>query len=162
VILNGKLTLASVAFMWLRGCALLVTIVLVGVASGCAGASNADTPPDTRPASDNGAHGVDEDPVTATSESDAASLTAVCRGEESRLRALAEQASLFEEVHSVTETPASILAEITAKAADSRVHPDDCVALIKAHALRRSGCHPGVRTYPWMGCDFTEDRPPGS
>ena len=148
--------------MWLRGCALFATIVLLGVASGCDGASNADTPPVTRTASDNSAAGVDEDPVTATTDSEAASLSAVCRGEESRLRALAEQASLFEEVHSVTETPASILAAITARAADSRVHPDDCVALIKAHALRRSGCHPGVRTYPWMGCDFTEDRRPGS
>ena len=89
-------------------------------------------------------------------------LGSVCREPESRLRALAEEASAFEDVHSVTETPASILAAVTALAAASSVHPDDCVAVIKAHALRRSGCHPGVRTYPWMGCDFNEDRDPAS
>jgi hypothetical protein len=86
----------------------------------------------------------------------------VCREPESRLRALAEEASAFVDVHSVTETPASILAAVTALAAASSVHPDDCAALIKAHALRRSGCHPGVRTYPRMGCDFNEDRDPAS
>jgi len=88
--------------------------------------------------------------------------SARCAENRSRDSGTGGRASAFEDVHSVTEAPASILAAVTALAAASSIHPDDCVALTKAHALRRSGCHPGVRAYPWMGCDFSADRNPPS
>lgn len=147
-----------------RAVVLVATIGALAVASGC---TDSGTEPAGRGAGTQSGDGVGAVETTAAdeaTETDPAQtrLGSVCREPESRLRALAEEASAFEDVHSVTETPASILAAVTALAAASSVHPDDCVALIKAHAVRRSGCHPGVRTYPWMGCDFNEDRDPAS
>ena len=98
---------------------------------------------------------------TSTAEPSATSLAALCGVSQERLVSLAEQASVFEEYHLVSESPEAILALVRARAAASPKHPDDCLALIEHHALARSGCHPGVRTYPWMGCDFAEDRAPG-
>ena len=73
-----------------------------------------------------------------------------------------KRASAFEDVHSVTETPASILAAVTALAAASSVHPDDCVAVIKAHALRRSDCYTWrLHVLLWAATSTrTETRPP--
>ena len=143
---------------------MVAAIGLLAVAGGCTDSGDEPAARGAETASDNGSGDVDQTADDAATDTGATRtrLGSVCKGPESRLRALAEQASVFEDVHSVTEAPASILAAVTARAAASSVHPDDCVALIKAHALRRSGCHPGIRTYPWMGCDFAEDRPPGS
>ncbi len=139
-----------------------MTVVVSFGATGCDGGSN-EAATGTQSAPDTIGGGVDNeatDTAPAVTDGVQTRLRSVCRGPETRLRALAEQASVFEEVHSVTETPAKILDVVATRAAATKVHPDDCLGLIKAHALRRSGCHPGVRTYPWMGCDFYEERPP--
>ena len=77
------------------------------------------------------------------------------------MRRAVDPRAVFEEYHSVSESPEEIVAPVRTRAAASPKHPDDCLAVIERHALARSGCHPGVRTYPWMGCDFAEDRAPG-
>ncbi len=94
-------------------------------------------------------------------DASATALASLCGVSRDRLASLAEQASVFEEYHSVNESSAEILEIVRRRAAASTKHPDDCLALIEKHALARSGCHPGVRTYPWMGCDFAEERAPG-
>ena len=104
---------------------------------------------------------VSTDDTVDTSTPDPTSLASLCGVSHDRLASLAEQASVFEEYHSVSESPEEILTLVRARAVASPKHPDDCLALIENHALARSGCHPGVRTYLWMGCDFAEERAPG-
>jgi hypothetical protein len=98
---------------------------------------------------------------TATAHPSSTSLASLCGVSLDPLASLAEQASVFEEHHSVSESPEEILALVRARAAAAPNHPDDCAALIEHHAVARSGCRPGVRIYPWMGCDFAEERAPG-
>lgn len=147
-----------------RAVVLVATIGALAVASGCTDSGNEPAGRGAGAQSGHGAGTVETTAADEATETDRSQtrLGSVCRESESRLRALADEASVFEDVHSVTEAPASILAAVTALAAASSIHPDDCVALTKAHALRRSGCHPGVRAYPWMGCDFSDDRNPAS
>jgi hypothetical protein len=146
-----------------RRLALLTTLALLAVgAAGCdegggersAGSTDGDGRSEAVAGGDaTVAEAPDADPA-------ATSLASLCGVPHDRLASLAEQASVFEEVHSVSESPAEILEIVGKRAAASTKHPDDCLALIKNHALARSGCHPGVKTYPWMGCDFGEERAP--
>jgi hypothetical protein len=101
------------------------------------------------------------DDTVDTSTPDPTPLASLCGVSHDRLASLAEQASVVEEYRSVSESSEEILALVRARAAASPRDPDDCLALIENHALARSGCHPGVRTYLWVGCDFAEERAPG-
>jgi len=141
----------------------VATIGALAVANGCTDSGNEPAGRGAGTQSGHGAGTVETTAADEATETDRAQtrLGSVCRESESRLRHWRKSERL-RDVHSVTEAPASILAAVTALAAASSIHPDDCVALTKAHALRRSGCHPGVRAYPWMGCDFSEDRNPAS
>jgi hypothetical protein len=67
----------------------------------------------------------------------------------------------LEEYQSISESPEEIPERGRARAAASPKHPDDSLAPIENRALARSGCQPGVRTHPWMGCDVAEERAPG-
>ena len=140
--------------------AILVTLGRLFAATGCSdgdvedsGGADVDGPA-TRVSDD-------ESPAdAANTPADPTSLAALCGVSHDRLASLAEQASVFERYHSVSESSAEILEIVRKQAAASSEHPDDCLALIEKHALARSGCHPGVRTYPWMGCDFAEEQAP--
>jgi hypothetical protein len=145
-----------------RRLAVLMTLgLLVAGATGCEG-GGVDGSVGPTAGDDGNATTTRDDAVAEASEASASptSLAALCGVSQDRLASLAEQASVFESYHSVIESPNEILEIVRARAAAS-THPDVCLALIKRRALARSGCHPGIRTYPWMGCDFAEERAPG-
>ena len=146
-----------------RRLAVLVTLALLAAgAAGCDGGGvERSAGPTDAPGSSPTVAGDDTVADTPNADASATTLASLCGVSHARLASLAEQASVFEEYHSVNESSAEILEIVGRRAAASTKHPDDCLALIRNHALARSGCHPGVRTYPWMGCDFAEEQAPG-